>query len=149
MFKEINIKIEDELSIEERNKLLEFIQPCIDDKFIVNIENDEVKIELNSLDFEKLILLNNQFINECNNEKLVLLANKILDNISNIKNYGLKGGKRIYVDYNKERKVVNRKLKENKRQQFYYTKGNDFSQINNLIPIDYENKIICDDSLNV
>jgi DNA modification methylase len=61
----------------------------------------------------------------------------------------LKNGKRVYVDYNKERKVQNRKEKEEKRQQFYYTKGSNFSKTNHEIPKEFENQIICGDSQEV
>jgi hypothetical protein len=81
------------------------------------------------------------------NSKKIVQA--ILNSITNIKSYGLKSGKRVYVDYNNERKVQNRKEKKEKRQQFYYTKGNNFSTTNNEIPKDFENKIICGDSQNI
>ena len=50
---------------------------------------------------------------------------------------------------NIERKVVNRKSKENTRGKYYYAEGNSYSKINNVIPNEFENKIICGDSLDV
>jgi DNA modification methylase len=55
----------------------------------------------------------------------------------------------VYVDYNSERKVQNRKEKEEKRQQFYYTKGNNFSKTNREIPKEFEDQIICGDSQEI
>ncbi|MDR1544498.1 MAG: hypothetical protein LBS50_08875 [Prevotellaceae bacterium] len=69
-------------------------------------------------------ILSNGYLNDFSK----VAVQSLLDSITNIKSYGLKNGKRVYVDYNNERKVLNRKEKEEKRQQFYYTKGNDFSQ---------------------
>ena len=65
------------------------------------------------------------------------------------KSYGLKNGKRIYEGYNDERKVQNRKEKEEKRGQFYYTRGHDFSKTNVDIPAAFENKIVCGDSQSI
>ncbi|HOL56782.1 MAG TPA: site-specific DNA-methyltransferase [Spirochaetota bacterium] len=70
----------------------------------------------------------------------------IISSIENIKSYGLNGTKRNYVDYNKERKVKDRILKEEKRGQYYYAKDSNFSKINNELPKEYINKIICNDS---
>lgn len=50
------------------------------------------------------------------------------------------------MGYHNERKVKNRKQKEQNRQQFFYTLNNNFSKINNAIPEKYINKIICEDS---
>lgn len=72
--------------------------------------------------------------------------NSILESIEKIKSYGLKGKKRLYVDYNKERKVKNREKKEQTRGIHYYALDNSFSKINNSLPKDFENKIICSDS---
>lgn len=47
----------------------------------------------------------------------------------------------------KERKVKNRVSKENERIKYYYAQDNDFSKTNNIIPDEYNNKIICEDSL--
>jgi DNA modification methylase len=73
----------------------------------------------------------------------------ILGEVSKIGSYGIKSGKRQYVDFNVERKVQNRKGKEKKRSQYYYAQENDFSESNNLLPAELTNKIICGDSLDV
>jgi|TARA_B100000315_G_scaffold259717_1_gene316836 DNA modification methylase len=66
--------------------------------------------------------------------------------IENIGSYGIKGKKRIYDGYNKERKVKNRKDKEKKRVLHYYALGNNFKNEENEIPHKYKNQIICGDS---
>lgn len=68
--------------------------------------------------------------------------------IDNIGSYGLKGSKRHFVGYNAERKVSNRKSKEENRGKYYYAINNNFSKINTEIPSEFENKIICADSLD-
>ena len=66
--------------------------------------------------------------------------------IESIKSYGIKGKKRIYVDYNKERKVENRQHKIKRRGSNYYTVDNNFSKTVNELPEEYRNKIIVADS---
>ncbi len=74
---------------------------------------------------------------------------QIIGELENIKSYGLKAGKRVYVDYNKERKVKNRKGKVEERGIHYYANDNLFSKKNIEIPKDYENKIVCGDSVEI
>lgn len=73
----------------------------------------------------------------------------IYDEVSKIGSYGVKSGKRQYVDFNIERKVQNRKGKEKKRFQYYYAQNNDFSEISNPLPLEMTNRIICGDSLEI
>ncbi len=124
-----------------------FIKRKKDDVYFLN-DNNNVKIFLNKLDFKKF----NEDINNIIQENNLAKRNKnflikILDNINSIKSFGLKGNKRVYVGYNKERKVKNRKEKEINRKT--NEKNDDFSKINNEIPTEFENKIICGDSLSV
>jgi len=48
---------------------------------------------------------------------------------------------------NKERKVKNRKLKEQHRGKFYYAKDHTFKKQNNTLPVKWLNQIVCADSL--
>jgi len=74
------------------------------------------------------------------------LIDRAFDIINSIGSYGLKGKKRRFSGYNAERKVVNRKEKEQDRSKHYYANDNNFSKVNNELPSEYENKIICADS---
>lgn len=74
---------------------------------------------------------------------------QIIEKIEKIKSYGIKGKKRIFVDYNKERKVQNRKGKEKERGVYFYTKGHAFNQKNNELPDKFNNVIVCGDSKKV
>lgn len=53
------------------------------------------------------------------------------------------------AELNKERKVKNRKAKEKKRGQHYYSNGHNFSKDNKDFPGDMKNKIICGDSKDI
>jgi len=70
----------------------------------------------------------------------------ILPAVADIRSFGLNGSKRLYIGYNKERKVANRKQKEQRRGKHYYANDHDFAQQNNPFPDDYANRIICGDS---
>lgn len=77
------------------------------------------------------------------------LKDAAFDIINRIGSYGLKGGKRIFVNYNGERKVSDRRKKSEDRNKYYYAYGNNFSKINNPLPDGYRNKILCADSLEL
>jgi len=77
------------------------------------------------------------------------LFTNLVAQIENIKSYGIKAGKRVYVDYNTERKVKDRQKKVIKRSPYYYAADSQFSQEINQVPPDFINKIICGDSAEV
>ncbi len=70
----------------------------------------------------------------------------IFDEISSIRSYGLNGKKRVYIGYNKERKLLNRKDKEKERGMFFYARENDFKRENGEFPENYLDKIAVGDS---
>jgi len=70
----------------------------------------------------------------------------LIQSVEQIKSYGINGNKRNYVDYNKERKVKNRKKKEANRGQYYYAQGNTFKKENRDCPEEFINKILVGDS---
>jgi DNA modification methylase len=53
------------------------------------------------------------------------------------------------INPNKERKVKDRKAKVSRRKPYYYASNNTFSSHNNPLPAEYENKIICADSVEL
>ena len=89
-----------------------------EDKIILNFKIlDLVKFrdKLNSLVLQNNLKDNNSF-------------SQIINKIENIKNYGIKSGKRLYVDYNKERKVKNRKQIVKDRGMYFYAKDSEFQK---------------------
>ena len=132
-------------------------------KFIINdlkekISNKDINFQnknghfISNLYAIDLKLLSN-VITDLEKNYSILKKNNILkkleSEIKNIKSYGIKGKKRIYDGYNKERKVKNRKEKEKKRVLHYYSLDHDFNKENNEIPKKYKNEIICGDSADV
>jgi DNA modification methylase len=71
---------------------------------------------------------------------------KLINQLDAVKGYGVKGKKRVYVDYDAERKVQGRKKKAENRGIYYYAQDNAFSKQNNELPPQYTNKIVCADS---
>ena len=70
----------------------------------------------------------------------------IIRQVESVRSYGVNGNKRLYVGFNAERKVANRKEKERERGKHYYAHGRGFHRDNNLLPADFANRIICGDS---
>lgn len=134
-----------------------------DEKFIVqNIENNKLfkglkfQIEdnnlvllLNSIDLNQFKITLNNILNQYDMKLSDTIFFDVLLKIESIGSYGIKSGKRLFVDYDKERKVKGRKQKVEGRGIYYYTKDNEFSKNNNKIPKKFENRIICGDSEEV
>ncbi len=111
-----------------------------------DIFEDKIGIFLNQLDF---FSFKNDIYSLKNQSNNGVLLTQIFEKIDSIKSYGIKNKKRVYVGYNDEKKVTNRKEKEQKRIIAFYSRNNDFSKQNNSLPKEFENQIICDDSLTV
>jgi DNA modification methylase len=73
----------------------------------------------------------------------------LLADVLAIGSYGISFGKRIYVDYNSERKVVDREAKKKKRKEYFYAEGHDFSSTRNELEEMFVNQVICCDSLEL
>jgi DNA modification methylase len=114
-----------------------------------DISDKKMTIFLHSIDFQAFENDMNTINHESKSEVLSSLFNSIFSKIDSIKSYGLKNNKRVYSGYNKERKVKDRKFKEQNRNQYYYAQDNKFSKINNEFPSEFLNKVICGDSLDV
>lgn len=109
---------------------------------------DELIINLRQLDFSDF-KKNIQTFDKNSGGETSKLLKSIIESIEKIKSYGLKGKKRLYVGYNKERKVRDRKEKEKERSVYYYARDNTFSKYNNEVPKQFINKIIAGDSEEV
>lgn len=77
------------------------------------------------------------------------LASRILERIEGVGSYGVSNGKRVYVGYDQERKVADRKKKELRRGRHYYANDADFDAANTDLPGQFRNAILCGDSEEV
>jgi DNA modification methylase len=144
-YKEITIHVGHSLKETEQQAILDLRSSFKSNGLKIEFNDQEIKVllkEINYFEFKDLI-------EKINHKYNTSVLDNILEKIDSIKNYGIKGNKRNYVDFNKERKVKDRKQKEEKREQYYYSKNAEFSSNNNLLPEKFINQIICGDSENV
>ena len=140
-YKEIIIK-KDITSLNGEEQLITLFNKTFDaNEAQLKPVNEALVLQLKEIDINALKSLTEKYNGE--------LLKEVLNKIESIKSYGFNNGKRNYVDYNKERKVVNRKQKEKNRGAYYYAQNHNFSTKNVDIPKEYENRIICGDSLDV
>ncbi len=69
--------------------------------------------------------------------------------IQRIRSYGLNRGRRLYVGYNDERKVIGRKEKEERRGKHYYANDHLFRRERNALPGRFVDAVVCGDSEEV
>ncbi len=148
-YKIISIELEEPLSELDASTLKSLFADCDERELAYELDESEFVLFLNAIDLEvfkeKIAIVAAQ----SNSQALNALLGRTLDEIDRIRSYGLKNGKRVYVGYDRERKVLARKEKETRRQQHYYANENDFSETNNPLPAEFENQIICGDSVDI
>ena len=111
--------------------------------FFVTQSGDAVEIWLRQVDLTDLTNVANRIAREHDS---VGPMSAILDAVGSIRSYGINGNKRLYVGYNKERKVIDRKEKEMRRGKHYYANDHDFARYSNSLPSNFTDKIVCGDS---
>jgi DNA modification methylase len=133
--------------IDDKKKdiLLKFFSDFSKEDIFFNTVDNKLIVFVRQLDFSYFRSKIFQFSKVYPKNEIRILEN-IAENIEKIRSYGLKGEKRIYIGYNRERKVKDRKKKEIERGKFYYAKDHRFSKINNNLPPEFVNRIIVGDS---
>ncbi len=142
MFKEILLTYDSNLTKNEIMSINIFNNSFDESDIKLEYNCNKIIVLLREVDLDNLKRVS-QGLLKCSEKPIF---SDIITRIEAIKSYGINGKKRNYIDYNKERKVKNRTEKEEKRGQYYYTKGNDFSKINNDLPNEFIDKIISEDS---
>ena len=148
-YKTIEIKLTKPLSDREIAMLTDFNVGLKQQRMKIEFDNQRIWLLLREIDLDRLRDLHHQL---AASYELPLTSNPValvLQKIESIKSYGIRSGRRLYVDYNKERKVVNRTGKEAKRGQFFYALDHNFNRDIHELPKSYLNKIICGDSESV
>jgi DNA modification methylase len=113
--------------------------------FHLVISNDEITVFLNILDLEKLRAIASDLETEYSMEKGNALS-IMVERIASIGSYGIKAGKRSFVQYNLERKVRDRKKKIQDRGSYYYARNSKFAMSSNPFPEDLLDTITVADS---
>jgi len=85
----------------------------------------------------------------CDLSRMHRVFQELFDRVGSIGSYGIRGGKRIYATYNRERKVRGRKERVRKRRPWYYAADNGFSPENRDLLEEFRNRIIAGDSVSV
>jgi len=142
----LTIKIFDKKIDNKKDFLSKLFLPYPKGDIYYDLTADGILIFLRELDFYNFKMNILSSIKNTKEQDVANLLESILNNIEKIKSYGLKGRKRVYVGYNRERKVKNREEKELIRGKYYYARDNNFSKKNNAIPEQFVNKIITGDS---
>jgi len=148
-YRPIKIELSKPLSEQEMNLIFRLggIFPKSD--FFFKTGNSELTFYLREIDLHFFRNTVKKLLIESKLDEAENIFNKLLNSIEAIKSYGLKGRKRLYVGYNKERKVKGRKEKEIKRGAYFYAVNHNFSKKNTEIPNQFIDKIICGDSEEV
>jgi DNA modification methylase len=147
-YKELTINLDSELNNQEKLALKElnsFFNPL---DFNVATHESTLTVNLRALDFQQFSLIKNTIEADCGVDNGNIL-NEIEKSINAIKSYGIKNGKRLYIDYNSERKVKNRVAKEGRRGKYFYAQNHQYIDQNNELPESLNNQIICGDSQTV
>jgi len=147
-YKPIELQLSHALTKKENNVIdeLEHLFPRTD--FFFEKKPSSLLFHVNQLDvsaFQTMV----QDLTKKHHLSSPALFTELLTLIDDIKSYGVKNKKRLYVDYNLERKVRNRKQKETERGMFFYARDHEFNPENNTFPQEFTNKIICGDSEEV
>lgn len=151
----ISIPLKRPFGPEERS-LLDLIQKKIPAKdCYFSFADSALTFYYNSVDLDKLknIIKNNypgtkpDETGSPDREKNIF--DEIIGHVENNGSYGIKGRKRLFVGYNQERKVKDRKAQVIKRSSYFYALNNNFTREVNEIPTGFENKILCGDSESI
>jgi len=144
-YKKIVLELDRNITSEEKSIIIEINKHFTKDNIYLEYDENKIIANLKILDLEKF----KNKINELTDKYHLSHQNpfiNLLQKIEDIGSYGIKSGKRLYVDYNKERKVMNRKQKIEDRGKYFYARDNDFLKINNEFPLEFTNKIVCANS---
>ncbi len=78
--------------------------------------------------------------------QLLSLLEELMEEVES-RSYGLRSGRRVFVGYDRERKVKQRKKKEKRRGKFFY--ASDFSGEESDFPDEFLDRVVCGDSEEV
>ncbi len=146
-YKEITLKTRRKFDTKSQDVMRSFFDEFDGRIYFEPKGTKEVKVFVNSLDFEKFKTRAWEIKGSWQEDKITDVINDFVGAIDRIGSYGLRGGKRVYVGFNKERKVKNRKEKSEKR--IFGIRRKESGACSTALPPEYENAIVCGDSLEV
>ena len=151
-YKELTLRYKRPLAAGEVESIRRFNAAFSPDEALLKNNAGEVKIFLREINIRRLRETAKQIAadiksgGKANGQNILA---DVLREVEGVKSYGIRGGLRNYVGYNKERKVANRKGKEAQREPFFYTQGHNFTREENALPQQFENAVVVGDSEEV
>jgi len=137
---------------DDESRLIEELQAEFSDRdFFINTKDSRVIVNIRSVDLNRLRECADRLTrtsgldrDKSNLDRSILSL--VVDRIDRIRSYGVRGGRRIYVGYDKDRKVQDRRDKAKRRGIYFYARDGNFSTRINEAPNELVNKIINGDS---
>ena len=149
-YKMLNVPRAGGVSGDDRELVEQFNRRFAPEDVFLELRDTGVTVYLNRLDVEEAQrtvaeILGGTARNASHNDPLTESMRAILA----VRSFGLYGGKRNYVGYNRERKVQDRAAKELRRGRHYYANDAGYSTHVNQLPDEFVDRIIQGDSADV
>ena len=142
-YKKIKLPLSKPLSKRNQEAISAFNDFFAADDILIKPNGKHLQIALRQVDFASL----EKFANDLNDGKTILA--EVCEAVKSIGSYGMKSGKRSYVDFANERKVKGRAAKEKRRGKYFYASDHEYQTIENAVPAKFVDTFICGDSENL
>ena len=142
-YKEITLQYDSRFTAAERRGIGEFNAAFGKNELQLQHNDRQLTLQLRKVDIRRLAQITARLA-----EQSDIFAD-VRHAVERIKSYGISGGKRNYVDYNKERKVAHRREKAQHRRPYFYAQEHPFTRVQNAAPPAYQNTIIAGDSEHI
>ena len=147
--KTIPLDVSDSISDEARELIDRFNREFDSDDLYIEIDGGSIALKLQKADVRRVRTIVAQLTSDASIDGHGIYLHAALAAVESVRSYGLLGGKRNYVDYNRERKVKDRLAKEQRRGRHYYAKDREFEKARNTAPHEYTDRVVCGDSAEV
>ena len=144
-FLRVTVALERPLSGDERACVRGMEDRARNGSFFFEVEETALHFCIRSLAQNEMDALRN-CISPANHPRLCQVFDELAQQVDGIGSYGIRGGRRIYATFNRERKVRGRKEKVRERGPWFYAHGHGFSPDNNDLPGRFQNRILAGDS---
>ena len=114
----------------------------------IDLAGEQPVLHLRQVDLREMREVASRLTDESTGCDASLLGGAV-SSVEAVKSYGIQGGKRNYVGYNRERKVKGRQEKERRRGRHYYANDEKFDATVNSPPDDLVDRIVVGDAAEV
>ncbi len=145
-YKTISINLPDEVTPDFQTLEKLFNQDFKREDIFLDLSPTECLVNVRQVDMRELRLAIDRLIEAYDQRGAETVLREALLAIEAIGSYGLRGGKRVFVGYNNERKVKHRRDKEKRRGRHYYANDHTFRRETREPPARFVDRIVCGDS---